>query len=621
MSMKNLEKHALKLERRQATLRLVAYLSNATDVAKQAPGRYAYLGTLLSKHPALYQALLNNDQTRIHSEWAKVQAAHQTDMQFLHALTIIYWEAALARINTGRDQSVSKGSDEQAEREWVIGTGMWIMLLSAGEFWDYFARERWMNEQGERVDLTEQQQKELRETMIGDILNLHASSAKQYFAVGNYAQARMHLRCLDMCRAQSQQFFGALRDYGLPCIASLNDHTLDWIATQAWKEIDEWSVALVADAEKEANDADAIRNLPDGIRLNYSGGLRVLQPFIDLEIPTARVLCAALSWYNEWCYDVYALEEMDQLGKLVQDARKVADQLLPLSVKGKGYERENQLLSRHFLLRGFVIEDPARARKEYEEALAWDPTNQNAQNLLGDANIALYLEPALEFVKNNEFEKAHAALDKAEGVFEDSTQLQQARAAVYFAQGQQLAKEGKFRQALACAQNACQRVPDEEALQEFLEAMQELAPEEDNIRILEAAEQAFTDKHLDKAIQEASRIPATSQLIGRARTILSAAHFGRGIEASNAKNFERAVSELRKSFAFLQSDDAEIISAIKRALCIALNAHAIQMVDEAPSYSRSAAARKACQLLEDAIALEPDNSTLQENLNEIRNLY
>jgi len=467
MSMNDLEENALKLERQQATMRLIAYLTGATDEAKQAPGRYAYFSALLGKCQPLHQALLDNDQARVRGEWAKVQAAYQTDMRFLHALTIMYWETALAK----------PARQQDAERAWIISSGLWIMLLSADKFWDYFAHDRWTNEQGERVDLTAQQQEELKETMIGDILDLHGTTAKQYFAAGNYAQARVHLRCLDMCRARSQQLFTALQRYAIPSIANLNDHTLDWIAARAFKEIDEWCVALTADAEKETSDADAIKNLPDGIRLNYNGGLSALQPFIDLEIPVARVLCAALAWYNDWCYDVYALKEMDQLGQLVRDARKMADQLLPLSVKGKGYERENQLLSRHFLLRGFVIDDPARARKEYEEALAWDPTNQNAQNLLGEANAELYIEPALEFAKNNEFEKAHAALDEAEGLLEDSTPLQQIRAVVYLAQGQQLAEDGKFRQALACAQKAYQCDSEEETIQKFLAEMQQLAPE------------------------------------------------------------------------------------------------------------------------------------------------
>jgi len=522
MSMNDLEENALKLERRQATMRLIAYLTDATDEAKQAPGRYAYFSALLVKHPPLYLALLDNDQTRVRGEWAKVQAAHQADMRFLHALTIIYWETALAKLARQQD----------AEREWVIGTGLWIMLLSADEFWDYFARDRWMNEQGERVDLSAQQQEELRETMLNDILDLHGTTAKQYFAVGNYAQARVHLRCLDMCRARSQQFFSALQQYALPCIASLNDHTLDWIATRAFKEIDEWCVALTADAEKVANDAEAIKNLPDGIRLNYSGGLSALQPFIDLNIPVARVLCAVLAWYNGWCYDLLLLEDKEQFEQTVLVAQKVADQLLPLSVKGKGYEQENKLLSEHFLLRGLITKDSVQVVKCYEEALAWDPSNQAARDLM--------------------------------------------------------------------------------------EQEQEYALEKDNIQFIKDAEEAFTDKRFDKAILEASRVPGTSKLIVRAQAILSAAYFGRGIEAADAKNFDRAVSDLRKSLKLYQGDDEEVLSAIKSVLCSALNAHAVQIVEAAPSYSQSTAARRACQLLEEALIFDPDNENARKNLTILR---
>jgi len=616
MSMKDLEEKALKLERRQATIRLIAYLTDETDEAKQAPGRYAYFSELLGKHPLLYRVLLDNDQARVRDEWTKVQVAYQTDVRFLHALTIIYWETTLADRDKRRDKSAPTGARQQdAERAWVISTGLWIMLLSADEFWDYFTRDRWTNAQGARVDLTAQQQEELRQTMINDILALHSTSTKQYFAVGNYAQARVHLRCLDMCRARSQQFFSALQQYALPCIASLNDHTLDWIATRAFKEIDEWCVALTADAEKEANDAEAIKNLPDGIRLNYNGGLSALQPFIDLRIPVARVLCAALAWYNGWGLDLLLLEDSEQFEQIVPVAQKVADQLLPLSVKGKGYEQENKLLSEHFLQRGLTVKDPIQSIKNFEEALAWDPTSQSALNLLGQANAALYIKPALEFAENNEFEKAHAVLDGAERLLEDSTTLREARAAVYFAQSQQLAEEGKFRQALDCAQKAYQYAPEAEAVQELLADMQKMAPEEDNVRILRAAEQAFKDELYDQAIREASRIPRTSALSEQARYVLAFAYLGRGVKD---ENLERSERDLRKALEFCDGEDKELLDLIKKALSEALGARAVRMVNEATPYTHAEMARKAQNLLQEALIFDPDNENARKNLTILR---
>jgi len=564
MSMERLEEKALKLELQLATHRLMAYLAPSTDEAEKTPGRYAYFGALLQKYPALLRALLEHDSPHIKSEWSKAQTAYQTDMRFLHALTIVYWEAALVKL----------AQQQTAEREWLIGTGMWIMLLSADAFWDYFSQDRWTNEQSERVALGAKQQEELRQTILTDILALHSTSAKQLFATGRYDQARVHIRCLDMCREKCSQLFSALRLYSMPCITDFNNRTLDWVATQAFKTLDEWCVALVAEAEKETNDADAIKQLPSGIRLNYNGGLRVLQPFIALSIPITRVLCAALEWYNNWCYDLLLLEDMEQLEQLVQTAQKVADQLLPLSVKGKGYVQENKLLLEHFLQRGITAKDPAQAIKHYEEALAWDPTNKTAQDLLA-----------------------------------------QAHAMIYFAQGQALAQEGKFRQALVCAQQAYQNAPKEEAAQEFLADMQEMAPEEDNIRIMEVAEQAFKDEWYDQVIREASRIPKTSKLFNQARFTLSLAYLGRGIKADN---LERAESDLRRALEFCDGDNEELLDMIKKSLSEALNGRAAKIFNEAMPYTQTGAARQAQRLLQEAIIFDPSNESARKNLDIIR---
>jgi tetratricopeptide (TPR) repeat protein len=610
MNMEHLEEMALKLELQQATGHLIAYLTDSTIEIENAPGRYNYFSELLKERPVLSQALVDDDQSRIQGEWSKVQAAYQTDMRFLHALTIVYWEAALAKL----------AQQQAAEKEWLIATGMWIMLLSYDAFWDYFSQDRWTDKHGERVVLGVKNQEELRQDIVNDILTLHSTTAKQFFAAGQYDQARIHIRCLDMCREKSKQFFSSLRQYGVPFITDLNDRTLEWISTQAFKMLDEWCVALVADAEKETNDAEAIKKLPKGVRLNYSDGVRMLQQFIVLRIPIVRVLCASLGWYNDWCYDVYVLKDTQQLQQLVQAAREVADQLIPLSEKGKGYTQENKLLSKHFLLRGFVQDDPAQAVKQYEEALAWDPTNQNAQELCEQANVSLYIEPALEYAKNNEFDKAHQVLDEAERHLKDPEPIQRMRAAVYFAQGQVLAEEGKYREALVCAQRAYECDSEEEAVQALLQQMQELAPEEDNVRIISVAEKAFKDERFDQAIKEASRITKTSKLFDRACTILSVAHLGRGMGALKNKNPESAEGDLRKALEFYNGDDDEARYAIKQLLSVAINARAVRMIEDAPSYSRADTARKARKLLEEALSIDPKNSTARENLNMVRSI-
>lgn len=606
----NLQEKAFRLERQQAIRHLIAYLTGAPVESITTPGRYARFGELLDRHPALLQALLANDRALIKSEWAQAQAGAQHEMPFLHALTIIRWETALARLE----------QQQAVEREWFSATGLWIMLLSADAFWDYFAQDRWPDEQGERRTLNVQRQEELRQNIINDILTLHSASARQFFATGNYKAARVHLACLNMCREKSQQFFTLLQKYALPRLTDLNEQTLDWIATRAFKTLDEWCVGLVADAEKEANDADAIKQLPAGIRLNYSGGIRVLQPFISLRIPVMRVLCTALDWYNEWRYDLHVLKDMQQQQEQAQAAQEIVDQLLQLSEKGKGYARENKLLSQHFLLRGATLDDSAIAEKQFAEALAWDPTNRNAQDLREQAFNAIYLDPVTKFIDQNEFEKAHKALDEAEQHISDTALIQRSRGLLYFVQGQESANAGKYREALSFAQRSCQLVPNEEALQRLLEQMEELAPEEEYVQIVQEAEKALDNEQFARVISEAGRVPNTSKIFPRACSIMAIAHFKQGIAALKRNGLENAESEMRKAILLYRGTDEEVRKTFNEGLSVAINARAVQIVEAASVHTRTETARRACKMLEEALVLDPGNKTAQENLRKIRAL-
>jgi len=135
------------------------------------------------------------------------------------------------------------------------------------------------------------------------------------------------------------------------------------------------------------------------------------------------------------------------------------------------------------------------------------------------------------------------------------------------------------------------------------------------MRILQAAEQAFKDERYDQAIREASRIPKTSILSGKARYVLAFAYLGRGVKA---ENLERSESDLRKALEFCDGDDKELLDLIKKALSEALGARAVQMVNGATPYTQAEIASKAQKMLQEALIFNPDNENARKNLTILR---
>ena len=517
-----LEEKALELELQVASSTLLATLFPTFDEMRKTPGRYHFFGNIIKQRPLLLQSLLDGNKARIQSEWSQVLQVYQADVHFLHALSILYWESAQAKF----------ARQEEAEQDWVISTVLWVLLLSCEEFWDAFSQERWTNEQGERLPLDEKQQEDLMHDALEDILSLHSTYGKQSFAAGRYEQAKVHVRCLDMCRGKGKQLLPLLRAYGIQFGLALDEQRLDWVTVQAGKELDEWCVGLVAEAEKETNDADAIKQLPQGIRKNYAGGIRILELFIALHIPIVRVLSSCLGWYNEWSYDVYVLKNTEQLKKLVASGRAVADQLIPLCMKEQAYTKENQRISQHFLLRGFALDSLKDAIPEYREALAWNPANVNAAELLMEA--------------------------------------------------------------------------------------EEIAPEEENIRVLKLAEEALEKEQFDQAIREASRVPSSSKLSKQATALLAGAHFRRGITVANKGNHAKGEEDLRKALKLINDAEARKIIAEQLSALLTVRAltQAKSLQQRGELISNIASLRR---LLEEAVKLDPSNTQAKDNLKVLNN--
>ncbi len=554
--------HAQWLELQTAAHRLLRHLFPHADGINVEPGRYRFLEEAIGETPELLETLSNGHGDSVNRGWSKVLKKHRADPHFLHALAVMY-----------REQAVASHVGGKPNRElWIISTSLWALLLSAEEFWDYFSKNRFTPRGNSgRVALEPEQQEELLEESVTNILSVHSRHGSTFFASGRHEPARVHLLCLDLCRTGNGVLEKKLHEYSMPYKLTPDSSRLKHVENCAEELLDNWCVNLVREAEKAVEDAEAIKSLPKGIRKNYEGGVRHLEPFIKLNIPVIRILRAGLAWYNDWCYDLYVTKDIEQIKTLMKPACMIADQLMPFCQNGIGHKPENQALSQHFLLRGFTDDDPEHAVKEYEEALRWNPANANAQTLLGDAKDKIYMEQldaAVQCAEKGQFEEAYGVLDSVEKQVEDKNKIREARAVVNFKHGNSLAIEGKFREALKRARKAQQLKPHQPVIEEFVNEMEEYAPEEDNLRYLGNAQKEFEKEYYDKVITGASKVERHSRFHGQARQLKSAAYFQRGIEAlkKETPDFTRAEKDLENSLAL--NDNIEEKKVVAKQLGI-----------------------------------------------------
>jgi tetratricopeptide (TPR) repeat protein len=542
-------KHARRIELQIATSRLLTYLFTENGKKSETFGRYQFLEKEIEERPEFLQALLKKNHESALRIWRQVLADHKSEARFYHGLAVMYREQAVASLD----------KDKPDGHFWLLSTSLWVFLLCAEEFWKYFSEARFTERDSKvRQPLKPQQQDSLFYEAWQSILLLHNKFSRQNFDSGRYEQAKVHLRCLDLCRKESGVLIATLNEYGMLCNFKLDKDRLQQVRDMAEKLLNDWGSTLVKEAEKATEDADAIKNLPKGIRKNYEGGIHHLENFIKLDIHVVRVLRTSLQWYNDWCLDLYVTKDMERVKELMQSARPVADRLTPSCIKGRGYTSENQALSQHFLFRGFTADEPEHAIKEYEEALAWNPENDNAKELLGGAAqrvLMKQVETAIECVERKQFKEAFEVLNAVEKHVTDKKQLQEARAVVCFRHAHALADDGKFRDALTRAREAQQLLPYEQAIQSFVKELEAIAPEEDNLRHLRRAQEKFEKEHYDIVIEEASQVSRKSKFHSHACTIQSAAYFYRGIAAAKRMQFDEAIDDLEQALAVNDKDD------------------------------------------------------------------
>ena len=535
-----------------ATARLLTNLFQRSVGTGKDARRYHFLEQVIEQHPQLLQALLDDNTETIQFKWLQALLTNQSDVHFLHGLAALYWECALASLTEGKQEGDL----------WFRSTALWALLLSAEAFWEYFSEARFTPEKpanAQRRSLDETEQKDLMKKSLQTILSLHSSNGSKDFAGRRYEQAYIHLRCLDLCRNGEEVLVETLRKYGVHWSLSLDKQRLEQVINHAEELLDGWCLTFVQEAEKIAHDAETIKRLPQGIRQNYEGGIGHLEPFIKLKIPVVRVLIACLDWYNDWCYDLYVTKDIRRIKELMQPAGIVADQLIPQSTKGLAYRRENQVLSQHYLLRGFTTDDPEKAIKEYEEAVEWNSANANAEQLLGDAYqevLMRQLNVAIECVERKQFEMAYEILDAVEEKAKDKSQPREVRAVVCFRHADALAEDGKIREALSRANQALELEPEQPVIKQFVAMINELAPEEDNLWYMRSAREAYDKDRYDQAIQNAAHVSSTSQFYSQARYLQSGSYFQRGIQAAKeaidgsgstrGEKLDQAVADLKR---------------------------------------------------------------------------
>lgn len=574
--------NARRVEQRLATGRLLKHAFPGFREEVSPVGRYAIFDEAIAASPQLREALLSTKDGNIGREWQRLRVERRSNVRFLHALAVIYREQAT----------------------WQVSTPLWAALFSCPEFWDYFGESRFTDRvSGERRRLTEDERRDIFSETLRAILSLHRIQGSREFAAGRFDLARVHLSCLDVCRSGGEKLLKTLEGQGQPFALKVDSDLLGSVSELAAELLDDWCAALVHEAEKETENPETIKNLPQGIRQNYEGGIRRLEGFVNLNIGVIRVLHKSLHWYNDWCYDLYVKRELPRIRELLPLAQKVADQLIPLCIQGRDFDPANQVLSQYFLFRGFSNEGPTeRAMEAYKEALRWNAANPSARQLLGDAVRGVLMERLDNAVKcsdRKQFREAHEVLDSVEkevaarekaarersdgmdekSIQEDKKTLREVRAVVHFRNANNFAEQGSFRSALEFATKALQCDPEPPVLKKFHAEMKELAPEEDNLRHLKAATEAMDKENYNQAIAAAEKIGAKSKFHARSRSIRAGAHFRRGINSANDGRLAAAEVDLESALSFI--DGAEERKIIQKQLDICRKAKIGKEVSDA----------------------------------------
>jgi tetratricopeptide (TPR) repeat protein len=380
--------------------RLLGHLFPDQEI-RERPGRHQVLTEVVRHSPALRRALLDDDEGATLKAWTKCLAERGTDLSFHHTLAVLYRERALV-------------GDESGSLL-VFATALWALLLGTAEFWDR-ASERVL-----------EQQSELATEVAEELFMLNATTGRQALADDRVDAAGPHVRCLVACRSGADRVLDILSEFGLPYEHTVDERLMGQVSDVATSVLDDWCADLVRAAEKTVADPDVIARLPDGISKNWEGGVAMLEPVVRAGVWMPRVLSTGLQWYVEWCFALNKQDEDDRIGTLLKSADLFVRPLVEVSVKGRGHLLENQVLSKYFMFRGFVEPKPAERERKFRRALAWNPNNSNAQELLDSARVGALVTKGLAAAGEKRYPEALALLQDALEIERDSTRQDHVR--------------------------------------------------------------------------------------------------------------------------------------------------------------------------------------------------
>jgi hypothetical protein len=139
----------------------------------------------------------------------------------------------------------------------------------------------------------------------------------------------------------------------------------------------------------------------------------------ELGVPLTRVLVTGLGWCNELQHCVYRRPTSIQarraeVQRLLDLSRAFAEPLASIATKGDGMAKENQVLSEYHLFHGWVHRGAADAVASYEEAVAWNPNNHNAAELLKGRRFEASLDAVVGALNKDHTAAAGRALRELE---------------------------------------------------------------------------------------------------------------------------------------------------------------------------------------------------------------
>lgn len=122
--------------------------------------------------------------------------------------------------------------------------------------------------------------------------------------------------------------------------------------------------------------------IPEGFQADYDRGLSNLRRLLSLDRENIRLLTALVEICQEWFLDFYKAGDRAGLIEQIERFTPFGMQLARL-IEGKPEEHTPRVaLAEFWKFRGYVTADPDERRRLYQQALEFDPSNENVRDLL-----------------------------------------------------------------------------------------------------------------------------------------------------------------------------------------------------------------------------------------------